>query len=1103
MHGIQWMPSSTVLDYLSWDPDFVAWSFDDMMSGANSSFSHSWFDATSNKDNGENIDPLATNDWGAVALTYLQRTDPGQAAQIFDTALERNLHIANSVGTSHISYYTIHSHLTYGDPDFSIHSDIPTSQVCVKDGVATYFVYNPEDEDRLVNFYDNSGRVVKTVNAPARKLVGISADPVPTLIEYEIMGGSIIPPGEQVDIFSRVLDQYGAGMNDRKVEISLSPGSPASISGNKLTVNGDAPLGTAFSLTLSCGDITATESIAVNNRPKGEKSEIAGIPEYVEKNTSVNAAFHVTDQYGNVTDPADTRWSLTDASGKSEKTSSSISFVKAGKFKVDASSEMLQSQASASVTVTPSLPLMSLGSDVYASSAENVGTLPTGVNDGDKSTRWGSAHTDNEWIVLDLGTDCFISRVSVDWEAAFASRYEIQTAPSGCDMISLNVDYAGQQKVISVPTENAWSTAADVRISSPGEKTDAISSRGRYVRIKGVERSTAYGYSIYELSVYGMRLDADAADVLGIDFDLPETMDCNQTYQIVPTVYSYDGSIVETNVIEWKSDKTSRFEGKEFTPLEPGLHTVSASLPGGIVSENTVYVNDVERPVAMQFERDSYTVIAGEEIYVPFTVTNQFMAPYTGDIGFLEVSVTDDQGQPAASASYNPESMIFKADISGDYKIVFGSLGSCDVAVRPLGEVNLALDKPASASSVNGNNYASLANDGNTDTRWESSWEDNQYLEIDLGDYFMIDRSVIVWEGAYAKEYSLAVSGDGEKWFEFYSETAGKGGTESLQFEPLPARYVRLNCIKRATGYGSSVKEFEIYGISRLEEAGSAAPSITEFNVETANGVISVASSAVHNSGSVFMDMSVYNSAGYEISGCGAAVASGDVWTVGFDQLRSGIYSVRLVASDIFGNFSEAIIEDIKVTYSIVGINLALNREAYASSHENAGLAAPNAVDGDLSTRWGSLFNDDEWIIVDLGTTYSLTDVKIHWNSPAYATDFTIEVSNSGKEDSFTPVHVASAFVNNGNAYSVGLDKGTEGRFVKITGNRRATQYGTSIDEIEVYGEDFVTHISNLDDETPAAKYYNLQGLPIDKPVPGQVVIMRQGSHSQKRVSSW
>jgi hypothetical protein len=47
--------------------------------------------------------------------------------------------------------------------------------------------------------------------------------------------------------------------------------------------------------------------------------------------------------------------------------------------------------------------------------------------------------------------------------------------------------------------------------------------------------------------------------------------------------------------------------------------------------------------------------------------------------------------------------------------------------------------------------------------------------------------------------------------------------------------------------------------------------------------------------------------------------------------------------------------------------NLALGSVATASSTENAGLGAGNAVDGNPATRWSSAFADPQSLELDLG----------------------------------------------------------------------------------------------------------------------------------------
>ncbi|MGW3787261.1 discoidin domain-containing protein [Micromonospora chokoriensis] len=80
-------------------------------------------------------------------------------------------------------------------------------------------------------------------------------------------------------------------------------------------------------------------------------------------------------------------------------------------------------------------------------------------------------------------------------------------------------------------------------------------------------------------------------------------------------------------------------------------------------------------------------------------------------------------------------------------------------------DVDLALGKVASASSSDGDsNGPDRAVDGNPRTRWSSAFEDNQYIQVDLGAPVTFDQVTIVWEQAYARDFVIQVSDDGQSW---------------------------------------------------------------------------------------------------------------------------------------------------------------------------------------------------------------------------------------------------------------------------------------------------------------------------------------------------
>src|SRR5665648_327359 len=76
----------------------------------------------------------------------------------------------------------------------------------------------------------------------------------------------------------------------------------------------------------------------------------------------------------------------------------------------------------------------------------------------------------------------------------------------------------------------------------------------------------------------------------------------------------------------------------------------------------------------------------------------------------------------------------------------------------------------------------------------------------------------------------------------------------------------------------------------------------------------------------------------------------------------------------------------------IGGGDLALNHSTNASSVQT-GYSASNAVDGNSGTRWGSAESDPQWIYVDLGTTQTINQVKLSWET-AYGQSYQIQVSD-------------------------------------------------------------------------------------------------------------
>ena len=126
--------------------------------------------------------------------------------------------------------------------------------------------------------------------------------------------------------------------------------------------------------------------------------------------------------------------------------------------------------------------LLSQGKPATASSVESSSLDAAKAVDGNSSTRWASAEGhDPEWIRVDLGATATISRVKLNWEAAYGKSYKIQTSADG----------------------SAWTDAYSTTTGNGAIDDLTLSGSGRYVRVYGTARGTTYGYSLYDLEVYG------------------------------------------------------------------------------------------------------------------------------------------------------------------------------------------------------------------------------------------------------------------------------------------------------------------------------------------------------------------------------------------------------------------------------------------------------------------------------------------------------------------------------------------------------------------------------------------------------------------------
>ena len=64
----------------------------------------------------------------------------------------------------------------------------------------------------------------------------------------------------------------------------------------------------------------------------------------------------------------------------------------------------------------------------------------------------------------------------------------------------------------------------------------------------------------------------------------------------------------------------------------------------------------------------------------------------------------------------------------------------------------------------------------------------------------------------WQKEYKIQVSNDAQHWQDVYHVQSGKTGKQDLFFDDVKARYVKVQGIKRGTGWGYSLWEMKVHG---------------------------------------------------------------------------------------------------------------------------------------------------------------------------------------------------------------------------------------------------------------------------------------------------
>ena len=356
-----------------------------------------------------------------------------------------------------------------------------------------------------------------------------------------------------------------------------------------------------------------------------------------------------------------------------------------------------------------------LGRPATASSFEKAGLEATRGNDGSSTTRWSSIFADDQWWQVDLGSPRNIDRVTINWEIAHASRYQILTSQNG----------------------TSFTLAAEQTLTAPGPQTTSFTTRNaRYLRIHCNTRATSYGCSFWDANVHGPA----------------------------------DGAPTDTT-----------------PPTAAVTAPPNGATVGGTVTATATATDDTA-VAGVQFKLDGAN-LGPEDTTAPYATPWNTTATTNG-AHTLTATARDTSGNTATSAPVG-------------------------VTVANSGPEDKALGRPATASSFEKAGLeATRGNDGSSTTRWSSIFADDQWWQVDLGSPRNIDRVTINWEIAHASRYQILTSQNGTSFTLAAEQTLTAPGPQTTSFTTRNARYLRIHCNTRATSYGCSFWDANVYGPS-------------------------------------------------------------------------------------------------------------------------------------------------------------------------------------------------------------------------------------------------------------------------------------------------
>jgi beta-glucosidase len=417
--------------------------------------------------------------------------------------------------------------------------------------------------------------------------------------------------------------------------------------------------------------------------------------------------------------------------------------------------------------------------------------------DSSTTTNWESQYSDPQWIYVDLGASRTIHSIVLNWQNSAGKDYKLQVSDNTSNW----------NDVVTVIGNN---TTGVITYSG-------LNATGRYVRMYGTARKTAYGYNMFDFQVWGqggvappqppvINSPSSATGTVGVPFSYQTTATNN------PTSFAISGSLPSG----WVFGTTTGLLTGTPSAAGPLSFTLTASNSAG-TSPNFPLTVTISPASAVPVVNSPQTATGTVGVPFNYQITATNSPTSYGLTGTLPAGLTFSSSTGAITGTptgaQNTSHQMTAANSSGTSAQV--PLG---ITINPAsGDTNIAQGVAAvTASSVQAGNAIANANDGVTTTRWAAV--NNIYPQwwmVDFGSNKTLSRVDIPWysSASRAYKYKIETSTDGTNFNTPIDRTTNATFGDTSDSFTATARFVRITVTGCTTTSGqASAYEFKIFG---------------------------------------------------------------------------------------------------------------------------------------------------------------------------------------------------------------------------------------------------------------------------------------------------